>query len=130
MTSTLKRQRDARAEVGVAGLPRSNTVDHPQGMPHSRFEDSPHRAGASRCRLSVWAVVLQNTADAGGEAVIPSCLHQDASRMAVATLGDRPEPTGTAAGVLRGYEPEECHQLAWMSLNPTRFIEPDPKRTS
>src|SRR5665213_3696412 len=35
--------------------------------------------------------------------------------MAVAALGDRSEPTGSAAGVLRGYESEECHQLARMS---------------
>src|SRR5665213_3522367 len=34
--------------------------------------------------------------------------------MSVAALGDRPEPTGMAAGVLRGYEPEERHEFAWM----------------
>src|SRR5580658_4648016 len=42
---------------------------------------------------------LQGWADAGGEAVVPGGLDQDAAHMSVAGLGDRPEPALRAGGV-------------------------------
>src|SRR6266436_1921949 len=46
----------------LAGLPRSSVGDHRIGCPHRTFEDSPHRARASRCRFGgriseKWSVV-------------------------------------------------------------------------
>src|ERR1700684_1792384 len=54
---------------------------------------------------------LQASADSGREAIIPGCFHQHASHVAVACFGDRPLAARRAAGVLRGHQSQETHQL-------------------
>src|SRR4029077_9883830 len=54
---------------------------------------------------------LQVAADAGGVAVIPGRLDEDAANVTVAGLGDRAESSLGTDGVLGGHQPQVSHQL-------------------
>src|SRR5882672_12450413 len=58
----------------LAGLPRSEIGDHPEGCSHKTFEDSPHRSHASRSRFGV---LLEDKVLSGGAPVEVAGVEKD-----------------------------------------------------